>query len=217
MPRYLKIENPGVAPKEAFTLLGATSTANSTNKRSIGKFGSGNKHGVSVCLRYDLAPVAFCGQLRLDFATRPDIMNTGLESVCLHRVTVKFSGKDETGRSKTSSEDLGWVLDYGAADWGSVDLAVEAMRRGARDFSDPFHPFVIRAAWVVGGCMSGGNRTSTIRRWVWTVNAAPSQWRPCSVPGRTWGTGLPNATIYRFRQYHLRLDALTVSLNRHCR
>ena len=71
MPAYLKIENIGVCPPEGFTVLGVSLADTSDNQAVIGQFGSGNKHGVAVCLRNEVSPVVFCGSLRLDFFTKP--------------------------------------------------------------------------------------------------------------------------------------------------
>lgn len=51
MPAYLKIENVGVCPPEGFTVLGVSLADTSERHGGIGQFGSGNKHGVAVCLR----------------------------------------------------------------------------------------------------------------------------------------------------------------------
>lgn len=119
---YLRIENPGVAPKEAFTLLGA-STKRGSDNRTIGQFGSGNKHGVAVCLRNKLDPIIFAGSLRMGFGTRPQKVDDGHRESEFARVFVKYAGK-EGEVSRTSTEDLGFVLEYGASDWAGVDLAL---------------------------------------------------------------------------------------------
>lgn len=121
MQAYLRIENPGVAPKEAFTLLGASTKRG--NSGQIGQFGSGNKHGVAVCLRNKLDPVIFAGNLKMSFGTRPQNVDDGFKNHEFARVFVKFSGK-EGDTSRSSTEDLGFVLEYGAADWAGIDLAL---------------------------------------------------------------------------------------------
>ncbi len=117
MNAYLKIENPGVCPSEFFTILGAGSKAKVANSRTIGKFGTGSKHGVAVCLRHNLTPVVFCSHLRLDFFTREQHVNDGIENHRLQRVCVKYGGKDQDGTHRSSTEDLGFVLDHGISDW----------------------------------------------------------------------------------------------------
>ena len=77
---YLKIENPGVAPVEAFTLMGASFSRTSTNSATIGKFGTGNKQGIGVLLRNHLQPVIYAGSLKLEFSTRVQKSNNGLRT-----------------------------------------------------------------------------------------------------------------------------------------
>jgi hypothetical protein len=120
MTAYLMIENPGVAAPEAFTLLGASTKRNSENSNTIGKFGSGNKHGVAVLLRHKLNPIVFASNLKLEFGTRTQKMDT----TDFERVVVKFGGKDKDGINRSYTEDLGFVLEYGASDWLGVDLAL---------------------------------------------------------------------------------------------
>lgn len=132
MTAFLKIENPGVAPAEAFTLLGA-STKRGSGSRTIGKFGSGNKHGVAVMLRNKLAPVVFAGNLKMEFGTRPVNVNDGHRSHEFARVVVKYGGKDAEGVSRSATEDLGFVLEYGASDWIGIDLALREFVSNAID------------------------------------------------------------------------------------
>jgi hypothetical protein len=124
MAAFLMIQNPGVAPEEAFTLLGASTKRDSDNGATIGKFGTGNKHGVAVLLRNQLSPVVFAGNLKLEFGTRQQPVNDGIKNTVFNRVVVKFGGKDRAGVSRSATEDLGFVLEHGSADWLSVDLAL---------------------------------------------------------------------------------------------
>lgn len=132
MAAFLKIENPGVAPPESFTLLGA-STKRSAGSATIGKFGSGNKHGVAVLLRNRLAPIVFGGSLKLEFGTRTQGVDTGNAKHEFERVVVKYGGKDAGGVNRSSTEDLGFVLEYGATDWLGVDLALREFVSNAID------------------------------------------------------------------------------------
>lgn len=137
MSVYLMIQNEGVAPVESFTLLGASTKRGSTNSRTIGVFGSGSKMGVNVCLRHGLAPVVFCGNLKLEFGTRARQVNTGISQHEFSQVFVKYSGKDSTtGRTKNSTEDMSFVLEYGANDWVSADLAAREFVANALDRSE---------------------------------------------------------------------------------
>ncbi len=129
MTSYLMIQNPGICPTEGFTLLGASTKRDKVGQ--IGKFGSGNKHGVNVCLRYRLSPVVFCGNLKLEFGTREQ--KVGIAR--FNRVFVKYGGKDDLGVNRSSTEDLGYVLEYGATDWLSIDLALREFVSNAIDRS----------------------------------------------------------------------------------
>src|SRR5271155_2026187 len=142
MPAYLKIENVGVCPPEGFTVLGVSLADTSNHEGVIGQFGSGNKHGVAVCLRNDLAPIVFAGTLKLEFSTRPQTVSDNQASKEFGRVVVKYGGTDlMTGASRSSTEDLGFVLDYGKHDWGEVALALRefvsnAIDRSIREWGD---------------------------------------------------------------------------------
>ena len=113
MPAFLKIENVGVCPPEGFTVLGVSLADTTDQQGVIGQFGSGNKHGVAVCLRNEIAPVVFCGTLRLEFFTKPQTVSDSKASKDFARVCVRYGGSDPaTGASRSSTEDLGFVLDY---------------------------------------------------------------------------------------------------------
>jgi len=142
MPAYLKIENIGVCPVEGFTVLGVSLADTSNHAGVIGTFGSGSKHAVAVCLRNNLDPVVFCGSLRLEFFTRPQVVSDGQASKDFARVCVKYGGTDPTtGSSRSQTDDLGFVLDYGKQDWNEVALALRefisnAIDRSIREWGD---------------------------------------------------------------------------------
>ena len=142
MPAYLKIENVGVCPPEGFTVLGVSLADTSDNQAVIGQFGSGNKHGVAVCLRNNVAPVVFCGTLRLDFFTKPQTVADSKASKDFGRVCVKYGGTDPTtGANRSSTEDLGFVMSYGEKDWSGIALALRefisnAIDRAVREHGD---------------------------------------------------------------------------------
>jgi hypothetical protein len=142
MAAYLKIENVGTAPEEGFTVFGVSLADTSSNDKVIGQFGSGNKHGVAVLLRNDLSPIVFAGTLKLEFGTRPQIVSDNHATKEFNRVVVKYGGSDPvTGASRSSTEDLGFVLDYGKQDWGEVALALRefvsnAIDRSIREWGD---------------------------------------------------------------------------------
>ena len=136
MAAFLKIENIGVCPPEGFTVLGVSLADTSDKQGVIGQFGSGNKHGVAVCLRHDLAPVVFAGTLKMEVSTKPQTVTDGIASKEFGRVVVKFGGTDPiTGASRSSTEDLGFVLDYGRHDWQEVALALREFVSNAIDRS----------------------------------------------------------------------------------
>jgi hypothetical protein len=124
MTAYLMIQNPGVAPQQAFTLLGASTKRDGSNANTIGKFGTGNKHGIAVLLRNQLNPVIYAGNLKLEFGTRAEVVNDGLKDTTFNRVVVQYGGKDLEGKNRSSTEDLGFVLEHGSDDWLGVDLSL---------------------------------------------------------------------------------------------
>ena len=142
MPAFLKIENPGQAPTEGFTVLGVSLADTLSNVGVIGQFGSGNKHSIAVLLRQNLSPVVFTGPLKMEFSTRPQTVSDGIASKDFGRVVVKFGGSDPvTGASRSSTEDLGFVLSYGEKDWDEVALALRefvsnAIDRSIREIGD---------------------------------------------------------------------------------
>jgi hypothetical protein len=134
MPAYLKIENVGVCPPEGFTVLGVSLADTSDNAGVIGTFGSGSKHGVAVLLRNGLSPIVFAGTLKLEFSSRPQTVSDSQASKEFGRVVVKYGGTDPvTGANRSSTEDLGFVLDYGKQDWGEVALALREFVSNAID------------------------------------------------------------------------------------
>lgn len=136
MPAFLKIENVGVCPPEAFTVLGVSLADKSNHQAVIGQFGSGSKHSVAVLLRNELSPVVFSSTLRLEFSTRPQTVTDGLASKDFGRVVVKYGGTDPiTGSSRSSTEDLGFVLNYGDKDWTDISLALREFVSNAIDRS----------------------------------------------------------------------------------
>lgn len=135
MPAYLKIENLGVCPPEGFTVFGVSLANTSNNVGVIGQFGSGSKHSVAVLLRNELSPVVFAGALKLEFSTRSQTVADSQASKDFNRVVVKYGGSDATGASRSSTEDLGFVLDYGKQDWNEVGLAMREFVSNAIDRS----------------------------------------------------------------------------------
>lgn len=129
MALALMIENVGVAPAESFTMFGLTSKRDTSNPLTIGMFGSGNKHAICVLLRMGIDPIIYCGNLRMEFFTK-GIDFKGREA---NQVCVKLSGKNEQGKQVNRVEELSVVIDYGALDWGNVNMALREFVSNALD------------------------------------------------------------------------------------
>ena len=130
------IENPGVAPSECFTLLGCSTTRFSGNSETIGTFGSGSKHSISLLLRsFGISPIIFCSALRLEFGWEKQIVDDGLSKNTFHRVNVRMKGKNSEGTQINRVEDLGWVLEHGAEDWNDPSMAFREFVANAIDRS----------------------------------------------------------------------------------
>ena len=136
MPAYLKIENPGVVPPEAITTLGVSMADTSKAPGVIGQFGSGSKNSIALLLRNDLQPIIFAGTLKLEFSTRPQIVTDTQATKHFERVVVKYGGTDPiTGSSRSATEDLGFVLDFGKLDWDDISMALREFVSNAIDRS----------------------------------------------------------------------------------
>ncbi len=135
MTAYLRIENIGVAPADAFTVLGVSMADQSSNAGMIGQFGSGSKHSIAVLLRNELQPIVFAGNLKLEFSTRPQVVSDSQATKRFERVVVKFGGTDINGVSRSATEDLGFVLDFGRLDWDDVAMGLREFVSNAIDRS----------------------------------------------------------------------------------
>lgn len=136
MPAYLKIENPGVVPADSITTLGVSMADTNNNPGMIGQFGSGSKHSIALLLRNELRPIVFAGTLKLEFSTRPQVVSDDHATKHFERVVVKYGGTDPvTGSSRSSTEDLGFVLDFGRLDWDDVSMALREFVSNAIDRS----------------------------------------------------------------------------------
>lgn len=135
MTAYLRIENIGVAPADAFTVLGVSMADQSNNAGMIGQFGSGSKHSIALLLRNELQPIVFAGNLKLEFSTRPQVVSDSQATKRFERVVVKFGGTDINGVSRSATEDLGFVLDFGRLDWDDVAMGLREFVSNAIDRS----------------------------------------------------------------------------------
>lgn len=115
---YLMIENKGVAPIEAYTVMGASAARG--KEEAIGQFGTGAKHAVALLMRRGMSPVICLGYRRLTFDTRP----ITLSDVAFDQV-VMYLG-DEV-------QPLGFVTAMGAIDWDDPDMAFREFVSNALD------------------------------------------------------------------------------------
>lgn len=127
---YLLIENHGVAPVEAFTLLGDSGTRHKGIDGLIGQFGSGTKHAINLLLRKKIEFHIYCGRTRLEFYVEScyvqDADGTKRES---YPVKCRLSGD----RNKTL--DCGWTLEFGERDWTETHMALREFVSNAIDSS----------------------------------------------------------------------------------
>lgn len=122
----LIIQNKGVAPEEAFTLLGASGSRSENDL--IGQFGSGAKLAITTLLRAGKRVVVYCGKTRMEFKTKTIEINDGISPRQERQVFIQFGG---TSKRK---QDLGWVLGFGELDWGcNVDMAIREFIANAID------------------------------------------------------------------------------------
>lgn len=115
---YLAIQNTGVAPVEAFTVLGVSTARGDSSK--IGQFGSGSKLGINVLLRAGLNPVIFLGSKKLEFFSKPAFMG---EKQYNH-VCYNYDGK---------IEKTGFSLEFGEMDWDATEMALRELISNAID------------------------------------------------------------------------------------
>jgi hypothetical protein len=126
---YLMIRNPGVADPAAFTLLGVSTTRSAGVHGTIGMFGSGSKNAVAKLLRDNHNPVICPANLKMEFFSKPVLIS----GQTYNRVYVKYSGKDLDGVNRSSTEDLGFVLEWGTKDWIKIAMAFREFVANAID------------------------------------------------------------------------------------
>ena len=122
---YLKISNPGTVPVECFTVLGVSLADTCNDKRLIGKFGSGTKNAIALCLREGLAPTVITGGKRLDFSLSKLTITDGLAEKTMDRVAVTVDGQ---------TTPLGMTIDFGKFIWDDVTLALREFVSNAIDY-----------------------------------------------------------------------------------
>ena len=126
---YLKISNKGLTDIQAFTILGVSGSRGGSN--FIGEFGSGAKYSLALLLRKAISPIITVGNLKLEFFTKPIVVN----NKSFNQICVRYSGKDETGATKNYSEDLSVSLEFGIRDWKEPYMAVREFLSNAIDRS----------------------------------------------------------------------------------
>jgi hypothetical protein len=130
---YLMIQNPGVAPVEGFLYLGVSTTRDSGVAGTIGKFGSGTKHAVNVCLRANLQPQIFCGLHKLEYYVKTKTVQDDLTAKQVGIVHCKQTGKTTDGKQISKDKELGFSIDYGAYDWPDLAMALREYVSNAID------------------------------------------------------------------------------------
>lgn len=130
---YLMIQNPGVAPVEGFLYLGVSTTRDSDVAGVIGKFGSGTKHAVNVCLRSGLQPQIFCGLHKLEYYVKTKTVQDDLTTKQVGIVHCKQTGKTAEGKQISKDKELGFSIDYGAYDWNNLAMALREYVSNAID------------------------------------------------------------------------------------
>lgn len=136
---YLKIENVGECPVEAFLTLGVSTTRYAGSDGTIGEFGSGAKMATILLLRETINPVIFCGKTRLEFYTEPlpvddSISVHDFERVCC-RVTRQFDKENPDLPTINRTEKTSITTDYGAKDWNDINMAMREYVSNALDMT----------------------------------------------------------------------------------
>ncbi len=124
---FLCIKNPGVAPIEGYLLLGVSTTRDCGVSGTIGQFGSGSKHAINILLRAGLKLVIYCGEQKMEFLTRDEIIDDGLSETSIKRVVCKLTGP------VNKIVDTGWALDFGLLDWKEISMALREFVSNAID------------------------------------------------------------------------------------
>jgi len=130
MGLFLKIENKGVADYNSLLLFGATGNRYSSNKMTIGTFGSGSKHSVGALLRANVNLQIFAGLTKLSYYSKPKKLRkaSGGENM-QQQVCVHISGSLPAGDEGTMGhKELSFTLDFGCADWPSATGVALACR-----------------------------------------------------------------------------------------
>jgi hypothetical protein len=125
---FLKIENQGVAPLEAFTVLGDSGSRHRDGL--IGQFGSGNKHGINLLLRKNIKFKICAGRNTLRFFVEVKHV-TEADGTVRESFPVKCRVSGKINRTI----DCGWTLEFGALDWTDTRMALREFVSNALDCS----------------------------------------------------------------------------------
>jgi hypothetical protein len=126
---FLKIENQGVAPIEAFTVLGDSGSRQRDGL--IGQFGSGNKHGINLLLRKNI-PFKICAGLN----TLKFYVEVKHVTEADGRVRESYPVKCRVSGKINRTIDCGWTLEFGALDWTETRMALREFVSNCLDCSD---------------------------------------------------------------------------------
>lgn len=99
--------------------MGVGATRNSEAAGTIGMFASGSKLAAGLLLRNHLAPTIITGNLHMTYGIKPIVV----QGADYQRVTVKYKGVDLEGKNRSSTEDLGYTLEWGSMDWNDLTMA----------------------------------------------------------------------------------------------
>lgn len=127
---FLLIENKGVAPIEAFTVLGDSGTRHRTNAGLIGQFGSGTKHGINLLLRERIPFKIYTGKTCLTFFVESTYV-TEADGLVRESYPVKCRLSGDSNRTI----DCGWTLEFGALDWTETSMALREFVSNCLDCS----------------------------------------------------------------------------------
>jgi len=127
---YLRIKNPGVAPIEAFTTLGLSTSNTSEASGLIGQFGTGNKHAVNTLLRNEKPPVVYLGEKRVEFGSVSKTVHAPDGSSVYEQAIIIVEGVES---------ELGYTIDFGHHDWSEVTMALREFISNAIDMTIKLH------------------------------------------------------------------------------
>lgn len=123
---YLMIENHGVSSIDCWAKIGLSSTRGNDDTRLIGKFGSGIKHALMTCLRFDMVPQIYLGKDKLKISTKKQEAST-LDGVVEYEEII-FG----IGNKKFPS---GFTVGFGELDWVDPNMAIREFISNAIDAS----------------------------------------------------------------------------------